>query len=108
MLIGTYLDIALRRTPLSRPPVWALNRLGAAFDRRFASLRDEEGRILIDGFYDDVRAFSAAEKAAFAATPPIEEQMRGELRLGRTEGGTASLSERSEYRRRSPPFADRG
>ena len=58
-----------------------------------ASLRDEEGRILINGFYDDVRAFSAAEKAAFAATPPIEEQMRGELRLGRTEGGTASLSE---------------
>ena len=58
-----------------------------------ASLRDEEGRILIAGFYDDVRAFSAAERAAFAATPPIEEQMRGELRLGRTEGGTASLSE---------------
>ena len=58
-----------------------------------ASLRDEEGRILINGFYDDVRAFSAAERAAFAATPPIEEQMRGELRLGRTEGGSASLSE---------------
>ena len=37
-----------------------------------ASLRDEEGRILISGFYDDARAFSAAEKAAFAATPPIE------------------------------------
>jgi acetylornithine deacetylase/succinyl-diaminopimelate desuccinylase-like protein len=58
-----------------------------------ASLRDEEGRILIDGFYDDVRAFSDAERRAFAATPPVEDQLRGELRLGRNEGATASLSE---------------
>jgi SAM-dependent methyltransferase len=32
MLLSTYVEIALRRTVLARPPVWALNRLGAALD----------------------------------------------------------------------------
>ncbi|MFL5963576.1 MAG: class I SAM-dependent methyltransferase [Gaiellaceae bacterium] len=39
MLLGTYVEIALRRTPLARPPVWMLNRLGAALDARSATLR---------------------------------------------------------------------
>jgi SAM-dependent methyltransferase len=40
MLLGTYVEIALRRTPLARPPVWMLNRLGAALDARSATLRE--------------------------------------------------------------------
>jgi SAM-dependent methyltransferase len=40
MLLGTYVEIALRRTPLARPPVWILNRLGAALDARSATLRE--------------------------------------------------------------------
>jgi len=40
MLLATYVEIALRRTPLARPPVWALNRLGAALDARVAMLRE--------------------------------------------------------------------
>jgi SAM-dependent methyltransferase len=40
MLLGTYLEIALRRTPLARGPVWLLNRAGSALDRRVTSLRD--------------------------------------------------------------------
>jgi SAM-dependent methyltransferase len=40
MLLGTYVEIALRRTPLARPPVWALNRLGAALDRRSGRLSE--------------------------------------------------------------------
>jgi acetylornithine deacetylase/succinyl-diaminopimelate desuccinylase-like protein len=58
-----------------------------------ASLRDEEGRILIDGFYDDVRPFTAGQRAAMTTIPPVEAQLMGELRLGRVEGGGASLSE---------------
>jgi SAM-dependent methyltransferase len=40
MLLGTYVEIALRRTFLAKPPVWALNRIGAALDARVGSLRD--------------------------------------------------------------------
>ncbi|HEV8597748.1 MAG TPA: M20/M25/M40 family metallo-hydrolase [Gemmatimonadales bacterium] len=59
-----------------------------------ASLRDEEGRILIDHYLDDVRPISAAERAALATIPPVEEQLLGELRLGRSEGAPTSLAER--------------
>jgi acetylornithine deacetylase/succinyl-diaminopimelate desuccinylase-like protein len=52
-----------------------------------ASMRDQEGRVTIPGFYDDVRPMTEAERAAFASVPPVEDQLRGELRLGRTEGG---------------------
>ncbi len=58
-----------------------------------ASLRDEEGRILIDRFYDDVRPFSAMQAQALAAYPRLEDALQGELRLGRTEGGDAPLAE---------------
>jgi acetylornithine deacetylase/succinyl-diaminopimelate desuccinylase-like protein len=51
-----------------------------------ASLRDEEGRILIPHFYDDVAAVSAADKAAFAAMPPVEEELKHTLGLGRNVG----------------------
>lgn len=40
MLLATYVEIALRRTPLARPPVWALNRLGPALDARVRMLRE--------------------------------------------------------------------
>jgi SAM-dependent methyltransferase len=39
MLLGTYVEIALRRTFLARGPVWALNSVGAALDARATSLR---------------------------------------------------------------------
>jgi acetylornithine deacetylase/succinyl-diaminopimelate desuccinylase-like protein len=64
---------------------WAPNP-AASLTHLLASMRDEEGRILIPGFYDDVTAPTAAETAALAALPDVETQLRRELALGRTEG----------------------
>jgi acetylornithine deacetylase/succinyl-diaminopimelate desuccinylase-like protein len=59
-----------------------------------AGLRDQEGRILIDGFYNDVRPPTAAEQAAVDRIPPIEPGLIRELGLGRTEGEGERLPER--------------
>ena len=66
---------------------WAPNPL-VTLTHLLASMRDEDGRILIDGFYDDVRALTPAERAALAEIPPVEDQLKRELNLGRTEGST--------------------
>jgi len=51
-----------------------------------ASLRDEEGHILIPHFYDDVAPVAAADKAALAAMPPVEGDLKHALGLGRNIG----------------------
>ena len=59
-----------------------------------AGLRDAEGGIRIRGFSDDVRPLTDAEKHAVAEAPPVEEALRRELGLGRTEGGSEALASR--------------
>lgn len=59
-----------------------------------ASLRDPDGRILVPGYYDDVRPVSAAERAAIAGIPPADDQLRRELGLARTEADNARLNDR--------------
>jgi len=59
-----------------------------------ASLRDDEGRILIPHYLDEVRPIGPAERAALATVPAVEDQLLGELQLGRSEGAPAALAER--------------
>jgi acetylornithine deacetylase/succinyl-diaminopimelate desuccinylase-like protein len=69
---------------------WAPNpALGMA--RLLASLRDDEGRILVPGFHDDVRPLTAPERRAIRAMPPVDVALRDELLLGRVEGGDSVL-----------------
>jgi SAM-dependent methyltransferase len=51
MLLGTYLEIMLRRTALAKPPVFVLNKLGAALDARSAQLRNPVPGSLIPNFH---------------------------------------------------------
>jgi acetylornithine deacetylase/succinyl-diaminopimelate desuccinylase-like protein len=51
------------------------------------SLRADDGRILIPGFSDDVTPVSAADKAALAALPDVETDLKKSLGLGRNVGG---------------------
>ena len=58
-----------------------------------ASMRDENGRILIKGFYEDVRPPSEAERAALAKIPDVEAELRREFQIGATEGAGKPLNE---------------
>jgi acetylornithine deacetylase/succinyl-diaminopimelate desuccinylase-like protein len=49
-------------------------------------LRDSDGRILIPGFLDNVRPLTAAEQAAIAKMPPVEDALKYEFGIGRSEG----------------------
>jgi acetylornithine deacetylase/succinyl-diaminopimelate desuccinylase-like protein len=57
------------------------------------SMRDENGRILIKGFYDNVRPPSPAEKEALAKIPDVEADLRREFQIASTEGDGKSLNE---------------
>ena len=59
-----------------------------------ASMRDGEGTILIDHYLDDVAPPTAAEVAASRALPPVDDQLRRDLLLARTEANNALLAER--------------
>jgi acetylornithine deacetylase/succinyl-diaminopimelate desuccinylase-like protein len=54
--------------------------------RLIASLRDDDGKILIPGIYDDVVPPTAADEAAIAAMPAVEAELKRSLGLGRSIG----------------------
>ena len=57
-------------------------------------MRDADGNIHIDGFFDDVVAPSKAEREAIAALPNDDDSLERSLALGRTEGAGERLPER--------------
>jgi acetylornithine deacetylase/succinyl-diaminopimelate desuccinylase-like protein len=72
---------------------WAPNP-GALIATLVGSMRDDDGRVKIAGFYDDVQPISPAERAALQALPPIDSTLRAGLGLARTEANNAMLAER--------------
>jgi len=68
-----------------------------------ASMKSPDGEVLIDGFYDTVEPLSESEQAAIDALPSVDEQLKGELALARTEG-----DERLERRLTLPSLTIRG
>ncbi len=72
---------------------WAPNPV-VMLTHLLASTRDQEGRILIEGYYDDVRPVTDQDRQAIDATPDVETDLRRMLALGRVEGGGERLQER--------------
>lgn len=54
-----------------------------------ASLKDEDQRITVDGFYDDVVELSGAERTAMAEAPFSEAGYKDSIGIGATEGELA-------------------
>jgi acetylornithine deacetylase/succinyl-diaminopimelate desuccinylase-like protein len=63
--------------------------------RLIASMRDDEGNILVPGFSDDVRPPTEAELRAVAEAPDVDAPLRRELRLARTEGSGKRIEGRT-------------
>lgn len=61
-------------------PAWELVRI-------VASLKDETGRVAIDGFYDDVRPIEARDREALAAMPFDEAAIKADLGIERFADG---------------------
>jgi acetylornithine deacetylase/succinyl-diaminopimelate desuccinylase-like protein len=58
-----------------------------------ASMRDEDGRNRVAGLSDDVPALTPLERNAIAATPPVDNALKRELGLKRTENSGKRLEE---------------
>ena len=72
---------------------WAPNP-GALIASLIASMRDDDGRVKIGGFYDDVRPISPVEQTALRNLPAVDSALRVGLGLARTEANNAMLAER--------------
>jgi acetylornithine deacetylase/succinyl-diaminopimelate desuccinylase-like protein len=72
---------------------WAPNP-AAMIANLIASMRDDDGRIKVAHYYDDVQPISTTERKAIAALPAFDDSLRRTLGLGRTEAHGALLAER--------------
>ncbi len=71
---------------------WAPNP-AMELSRLLASMRDADGRVLIDGYYDDVTPLSEIEKKALAEMPENDGELGRELGIAKPEGGGKKLVE---------------
>jgi acetylornithine deacetylase/succinyl-diaminopimelate desuccinylase-like protein len=63
---------------------WAPNPIMLLTDL-IGSMRDVNGNVLVDGFYEQVRPLSAAEQAAIASSPPMDELLAIDMGIGSPE-----------------------
>ncbi|MBT8472060.1 MAG: M20/M25/M40 family metallo-hydrolase [Marinicaulis sp.] len=68
-------------------PGWRLVNL-------LASMKNEDGDVLIEGFYDSTTPINAAELDAIRSAPDVDKKLRKQLGLAKTEANNALLAER--------------
>ena len=61
--------------------------------RLLASMKDDTGRVTINGWYDGVEPLGEAEKKAIAEAPAYDDELRTQLGFARAEGAGKSLLE---------------
>jgi len=75
---------------------WAPNPC-LIMSKLLASMKDEDGKVKIKGYYDDAIPFTVSEKQAFNAIPNVDAQMKKELGINKPEGGGRTLFETFEW-----------
>jgi acetylornithine deacetylase/succinyl-diaminopimelate desuccinylase-like protein len=58
-----------------------------------ASMKDDDGKVRMDGFYDGIAPLSVSERRALAEAPNVDRELKREFWLGSTEGASAKLTE---------------
>lgn len=61
--------------------------------RLLASMKDDDGRVAIEGWYSDTEPLGETERRAIAEAPQYDEELKTQLGIKRTEGGGKSLLE---------------
>ncbi len=67
---------------------------GQNLSHLIASMKDENGKVLIDGFYDTVEPLSEFERLELEKIPDVDAQLKNELGLAFTEGNGRTINER--------------
>ena len=62
--------------------------------RLLASMKDDNGKVLVNGWYDSASPIGPEERAALKSMPDYDAELKRELGLAWTEGQPASLPER--------------
>jgi acetylornithine deacetylase/succinyl-diaminopimelate desuccinylase-like protein len=65
--------------------------------RLLASMKDDDGHVLVDHFYDGIEPLTETEKHALAEAPDAGPGLTRELLLGHAEGGGKTLLELLNY-----------
>jgi acetylornithine deacetylase/succinyl-diaminopimelate desuccinylase-like protein len=71
---------------------WAPNP-ALALAKLLASMKDDNGHVLVDHFYDGIEPLSESEKRAIADAPNIDADLMREFQLGGTDGAPKTLTE---------------
>ncbi len=71
---------------------WAPNP-AMELSRLLASMKDADGRVLIEGYYNDIVPLTDADKKAIAELPDNDAELEHELGIARPEGGGKKLAE---------------
>ena len=71
---------------------WAPNP-AMILSRLLTSMKDDDGRVLIAGWYDGVEPLGEAERRAIAEAPAYDDELRSQLGFSRADGAGKSLLE---------------
>ena len=72
---------------------WAANPI-ALLANLVASMRNDDGRILIAHYYDDVDPITAADRRALQSIPAVDSALRAELEIGGSEAKNTPIGYR--------------